>query len=262
MRFVSAISDRETTPAAMDEILSSAVPALATCDAAFVFFTAHHREEADDLLKRIQSGLKPRVLVGCSAEGVIGENREIERTPGIAILAGQLPGVKLHPFHIPVDDWRELLNDREALKKRLGCDEKARAMLGFGDPFTTPMHQLLPVLDRIAPKTPLIGGMASSGRQRGENVLLLNGEIYDNGFVGVSVSGGIEVETVVSQGCRPIGMPLVVTKGKDNVIQQLSNIRKPRPLQLNNNAPAADNCFSCPDNIDSRSSSADSASRT
>src|SRR5579862_9433226 len=106
MRFISTISDLESTAAAADEV-AAAASGLKTCDAAFVFFTAHHRDEAKHLMEKLQSALNPRMLIGCSAEGVIGENREIERTSGIALLAGELPGVKLNPFHIPMQKWQK-----------------------------------------------------------------------------------------------------------------------------------------------------------
>ena len=48
-----------------------------------------------------------------------------------------------------------------------------------------------------------------------------DGKTFDEGFVGVSLSGEIEVETVVSQGCRPIGRPLVITKAHENIVEQL-----------------------------------------
>jgi small ligand-binding sensory domain FIST len=68
---------------------------------------------------------------------------------------------------------------------------------------------------------PLIGGMASTGRATGENVLLRNDRAYRSGMVGVSFSGPLAVQTVVSQGCRPIGRPMVITRSHDNIIEQL-----------------------------------------
>ena len=53
--------------------------------------------------------------------------------------------------------------------------------------------------------------MASAAQQPGGNVLVRNDSIYDDGMVGLSLSGPMEVETVVSQGCRPIGIPMIVT---------------------------------------------------
>ena len=39
--------------------------------------------------------LGAKVLIGCSAAGVIGGGQEVERRPGIAISAAILPGVGL-----------------------------------------------------------------------------------------------------------------------------------------------------------------------
>ena len=67
---------------------------------------------------------------------------------------------------------------------------------------------------------PLAGGMASSPTGAGAPSLILNGEVKEQGAVGVLIRGA-KFRTVVSQGCRPIGRPLVVTKGQDNVIAEL-----------------------------------------
>ncbi len=94
-------------------------------------------------------------------------------------------------------------------------------MIGFGDPFTTPINQFLLALDASSPNAPLVGGMASSGHAPGENVLFRNDRAYEEGFVGLSLAGPVSIETVVSQGCRPIGRPLVITRSHDNIIEQL-----------------------------------------
>ncbi|HUP84883.1 MAG TPA: FIST C-terminal domain-containing protein, partial [Acidimicrobiales bacterium] len=42
------------------------------------------------------------------------------------------------------------------------------------------------------------------------------------GAVGAFVGPGVEIETVVSQGCRPIGRPLTVTAAEGNVVRELA----------------------------------------
>jgi small ligand-binding sensory domain FIST len=76
-------------------------------------------------------------------------------------------------------------------------------------------------MDRACPRLPVVGGMASSAQKPGGNVLLKNDRVYSQGLVGLALSGPISVETVVSQGCRPIGRPMVITKSHDNVIEQI-----------------------------------------
>jgi small ligand-binding sensory domain FIST len=80
---------------------------------------------------------------------------------------------------------------------------------------------LLQALDRVMPEQPTLGGMASAAWQVGQNALLLNEEIHTDGVVGVGLGGALRVDAVVSQGCRPIGSPFVITRGHDNVIEEL-----------------------------------------
>jgi small ligand-binding sensory domain FIST len=221
MRFHSALSDLADTLDATHAVVDDLQAHLDNVDLAVVFFTPHHRDAAAEMVERLWLELDPSVMVGCTAEGVIGDGREIEREPGISVLVGQLPGVRIHPIHIPMEDWRDLLGSSEDLLDRFGIGEETRAIIGFGDPWTTPLNQLMQALNMLAPRAPLIGGMASGAQQAGENLLVRNDQCFSEGFAGMSLSGPIQVQSVVSQGGRPIGRPLVVTRAHDNIIEQL-----------------------------------------
>src|SRR5207237_1098340 len=138
MKFLSLVSDAKSSTAAMMNLIAQARESEIKPDAAFVFFTAHHAASAPKLIDKLRKELQLPILIGCSAEGVIGGEVEIEREPGIALLVAQVPGVRIHPFHIPRDDWRELLSDPNILRRRFGFENDTRAIIGFGDPFTTP----------------------------------------------------------------------------------------------------------------------------
>ena len=223
MRFHSGISDQEATDDAVADLIDQAHDALGDAiDVATVFFTEHHREDIEAVIERLWLELDPQCMIGCSGEGVIGGSREIERAPGMSLLVGSLPDVRIQPFHIASEsDWRESLSEAQSLREMLGIGPETRGLIAFGDPFTTPLSQLLPMLDRDAPGVPLIGGMASSARRPGQNMLVRNDEVYTQGMVGLSLSGPLKIATVVSQGCRPIGQHMVVTRSHENVIEQL-----------------------------------------
>lgn len=184
---------------------------------AFLFFTAALREHVPELAAEIRETLQPEVLLGVSAESVVGGGQEVERAPAAALLAGELPGVTLRPFHIGAQEWQTLLSDDERLQQRIGAGAEHRGQVVLGDPFTTPVDELLPRLDSLF-NTPTCGGMASAGQFPGSNLLLLNDRIYTDGAVGLGIGGSVRLEAVVSQGCRPIGEPLVVTRADQNTI--------------------------------------------
>jgi len=222
MKFECAISEEVDSMAAAEAVIAE----LAQCglkkpDVLFVFLSGDHTSEAEEIVQRIEEQLSPQCLIGASAEGVIGKDREVEREAGLAVLAGDLGGATVKSFHIGRDDWRKMLMEEEALTETIGYGQQTRALIGFGEPFSTPLRQLLEKLEEECPKLPLIGGMASSGRRPGENILLRDDQVLDQGFVGISLSGSIDVQTVVSQGCRPVGHPVLVTKAHENVIEQI-----------------------------------------
>ena len=81
------------------------------------------------------------------------------------------------------------------------------------------------------PDLQIIGGLASAGNAPQVNRLVLDDQIFDSGAVGVLLSGSVRVEPLVSQGCRPIGSPLIVTKADGNLIYELAGQKALSRLQ-------------------------------
>jgi small ligand-binding sensory domain FIST len=63
--------------------------------------------------------------------------------------------------------------------------------------------------------------MASGGMGPGQNLLLTQDGLRVGGAWGVVLEGAIEVRSVVSQGCRPVGKPWVVTGCQEHLLQKL-----------------------------------------
>ena len=76
----------------------------------------------------------------------------------------------------------------------------------------------------------MIGGLASAAARPGGNRLALDGEVSSEGAVGVLLDGA-DVRTIVSQGCRPVGRPFVVTRGERNFVEELGGQPALRRLQ-------------------------------
>jgi small ligand-binding sensory domain FIST len=203
-------------------------------DLAAVFFSAHFTEAASGLAQGIRRALAARVLTGCTAEGVIGSDEEIERLPAITLVAARLPGVTLFPFVLRPADFSTGVDEASAIREadtpnrawlgRLGLPQSPRLVLMFGDPFTTPMQGLLDAFNDAFPGVPMIGGMASGAPMPGRNALLSDAEVFADGAVGVALAGDFDVDVIVSQGCRPIGPLYHVTEAERNTIHGLDGV--------------------------------------
>jgi len=63
--------------------------------------------------------------------------------------------------------------------------------------------------------------MASASHEPGGNRLIFGDQVHAGGAVAVLIHGAIRVHSVVSQGCRPIGRPMIVTKADRHIIHAL-----------------------------------------
>lgn len=228
MRFASATTtERDMDRAACalaDEICAQIdTPAV---DFAMAFFSADFASVAPAGADRLYTALNPRVLVGCTGEGVIGKDQEIENKSAISIVAARLPGVNLVPFSLNADDW-DALADGARFRDLVSAPGDTRLIVLIADPFSTPMDAVLDAFNVHYAGIPLIGGMASGAEQGfgsaqpAGNALLLNDRAFASGAVGVALAGDLEIDIVVSQGCRPFGRTFTVTEAKDNVIVSL-----------------------------------------
>ena len=187
---------------------------------ALAFVTPHFAEFYGGLYEILAGSLGPGTLLGCSAGGVIGGGEEVEQLPAATLVAARLPDVAVRPLHLdealpdpddPPDAWERLVGVRQT--------EEPQFVL-LADPFSRP-EALLAGLDYAFPGSVKIGGLASGATSPGLNALFLDGETYTSGIVGVALSGNVVVDTVVAQGCRPVGKLMQVTGCRGNIILEL-----------------------------------------
>jgi len=190
-------------------------------DLAFLFFSPHYVETAEDLAAAVRAELDPRVLLGCTGEGVIAESEEIEGDPAVALWAARLPGASVSPIRLSFTQQQEEGFTVSGWPDLPAEGSEAPTFLLLAEPFSTPVDEVLSSMADRYPGSLAIGGLAGGGHDFGQNRVLLNDEVHDSGLVGVAVSGPVSVRTLVSQGCRPIGERFVVTRAEKNVIHEL-----------------------------------------
>ena len=211
-------------------------------DLVVAFVSEQHRPAFGRVPEIIAAQFPPALLLGCSAGGVIGGGREVEQRPAVSLTAAVLPSVEITPFHLEADALATLVDEPAAWQPVLGvAAAKAPHFVILPEPFSFDAETFLRGLDGAFPASQKIGGLASGARQPGGNALFLGDTVHRSGCVGVALSGNVEVETVVAQGCRPIGVPMFVTGCQGNVIRELDGRPALQVLQeLYEQLPASD----------------------
>lgn len=226
MKWASALSEASRLEDAVEEAGDSLRADLegAHPDVVWVFASADHADHYSRLVPQLQRAFDGSLVLGCSAGGVIGDAREVEFEPGLSLTAASLPDVELTPFYLGPDaeDWDQ----------SIATGEPPAALVVLPDPYSVHAESLVQWLDASYPEAAKIGGLASGGSLPGESALFLGDTLYRSGTVGLAVAGDIAVDTVVAQGCRPIGSPMFATRVEGHAIFELDG--KPAVAVLEN----------------------------
>ena len=228
MKWASALSTQPSLEAALDEVIAVAQHALnAEADLAIMFISTTFASEFPRLQPLLQGKLPVKHFIGCGGNGVIGptqagDTTEVEEEPGITLTLASLPDVAIQTFHIYEDElpdpdsspvtWTELLEVDPAHEPHF---------ILFADPSSSKINDLLQGLDYAYPSAVKIGGLTSGHTSWSGSGLFCDDQLYREGTIGVALSGNIMVETIVAQGCRPIGQPYRVAESERNVVLQV-----------------------------------------
>ncbi|HEY9828045.1 MAG TPA: FIST N-terminal domain-containing protein [Stenomitos sp.] len=228
MKWTSALSTRPSLEAAVNEVVERAQASLGQpADLAFVFISDAFASEYTRLMPLLKAQLGETPIVGCSGNGVIGQRtpesaEEIEDGPGIALSLAVLPEVRIRPFHLRSEQLPDLDSSPERWIELFGVrpEEKPHFVL-FSDAASARINDLLQGLDYAYPQSVKVGGLTAGLASLGGSGLFCNGRLCREGTVGVALSGNIMVETIVAQGCRPVGPLLRVAESDRHVLLQV-----------------------------------------
>lgn len=223
LRCATAVLRGQPKPGAAQRLVDEAGAALdgARADAAVLLASGHYLEQIAKLALELYEALEPRALVGATGEALIAGGDELEGEPALALWAASLPGARVQSFHMAHDDL-ERLDSPLAIHEHvaLGPETQPTFVL-LGDPYSINPLDVLARLERAYPGRPAVGGMASAADRPRRNAIIFDGQALRQGLCGMALCGGVTLDTIVSQGCRPIGRHLVITKAERNVIYSL-----------------------------------------
>ncbi len=182
---------------------------------AVLFASAHFFGSAQDLVMAVAEEIGQVPLIGCVAEAVAGNAREVESEPAVSLwLAADIGPVETFSM-----EFVRTPSGGAFGGYRFEPDP-AGAHLMICDPFTFPASDLLVHLNENVPGAVVMGGMASGGLAERQSRLFLGDRVLSQGAVGAHLPG-TEFHPLVAQGCRPVGDPYTITRADSNLIFEL-----------------------------------------
>jgi len=186
----------------------------------FVFVTPSFFDNAAELLEILRVHARIPLLIGCSSSGLIANAQEFEKDSGVVLSLHYLPKASLKAVRFTQEQVEQ--GDREGFWREETGVSESNGWIVFADPFQINAEQWLEQWNINWPFVPVLGGLASGGQQKRTQVYL-NGDVYEEGGVALSMGGDVALSSVISQGCTPIGETWTITRVEDNVIHEIGN---------------------------------------
>ncbi|EKQ69369.1 hypothetical protein OsccyDRAFT_1996 [Leptolyngbyaceae cyanobacterium JSC-12] len=228
MRWVSALSTRPSLESAIAEVVERTLAVLQhSADLGLIFISSAFTSEYPRLMPLLQEKLPNVPMIGCGGAGVIGMGnysraREIEGEPALSLTLAHLPGVLVHPFHLPPESLPDLDSSPDTWVDLVGvAPTQQPQFVLLAEPAFGRINDLLQGLDFAYPGSAKVGGLSSGGFGSNAGALFCNYQLHREGTVGVALMGNIVLDAIVAQGCRPIGQPFLVSEGERNIMLAL-----------------------------------------
>ena len=237
--FLTVSSRAESLAAALDELARQLPANRDPPTLAILFLSSHYSASFSELGPTMADLVGTSSLIGCSGESIVAGQVEIEKEPGISLWLAWLPEASVDLMHLRFEktsDGGAISGWPEDLQTEWPPDS---TLLVLGDPYTFPAEFLLERLNEDRPGTQVLGGMASGASGPGESRLLMGPQVLPEGAVAVLLRN-VTVRPVVSQGCRPVGPSMVITKAAGNEIYELGGQKA--QLQLKKVYDGLPNC--------------------
>jgi len=195
----------------------------ARVDLGLVFVSPKHFANAKQILEILRVHAQIPLLAGCSSPSLIVGAEEVEKDAGITMALYSLPGAELKAIHF-IQEQVEEADGPGYWQLETGIETgKTNGWLVFIDPFHLDSETWLRGWNEAYAPLPVLGGLATGDFTEQQTQIYLNGEVFEEGGVAISVGGQVRLAGVTSQGCTPIGETWTLTKVEENIIHQIGN---------------------------------------
>lgn len=192
-------------------------------DWALVFCTFPHRERYKDILRTVCDVTRTTNLIGCSGIGVLINSAEIEAEPGVCVLAASSDSIKTSSFMFG-DPTNGGFDTGVKIGKRLKPIEYGNAVLALlPDPFKFHPELLFRGIESELGYIPIVGATASENPYINETSVFSGHNVSQRSVSGIMMKGELSYRIGITQGCQPVGSPLLITRCENNIIVELDN---------------------------------------
>ena len=188
-----------------------------------VFMSPQFFPHAKAVLEILRVHAQVPLLTGCSSQSLIAGGVEVEENAGLTLGLFALPDAELRPFHFTQEQVEEASGPGYWRTKTGVQPGETNGWLAFIDPFHLDSEAWLRGWNDTFAPLPILGGLASGDFSEQRTQVYLNGDVFEEGGVAISVGGAVKLAGVISQSCTPIGETWTLTKVEQNIIHQIGN---------------------------------------
>ncbi len=228
MPFAVGLSQHSDLGAATGEIVGRVLESLgAQPDMALLFTSGAHMANTDEIAAAVTELLNPAAFIGTTACSVAADEREIEEQTAAVLWAGSLGAIDgPRARAVRLDGAPEVTADDTVLEAALAEVRSVGplSMIVLADPYSYPVDAALTHWTERWPDISVLGGLSSGAPVPGGNRIVVNDTTHRSGAAALIVGGSAAVTHLVSQGCRPIGQPYIITEAEGNVVRSLGGL--------------------------------------
>ncbi|MGD1866724.1 MAG: FIST signal transduction protein [Phormidesmis sp.] len=196
-------------------------------DFVMLFSTVGYRQAP--LLKSVRAATHHAPLIGCSGAGILAQGVTDESNFAVVVLAIQSDEMQFSQgmsVGLKADSGKVGEAVGKGLTQANIPAAEAKTLFLFLDGITPNFDEFMAGLrsqTQLEENIPAIGGFAGDNVAYKETFQYYNDELITDGAVWAVLSGTVEVDSVSSHGCVPMGMQHTVTKSDRNIVYEVDN---------------------------------------